>query len=165
MKKRKENRNKLLKIHRRLEQIKEEKFLTNRIFPRISENMHYEIFKYLNSEELLQIRRTKLGGYQLTSNRILRSRIQNFMPYLYTKLELEGPNSDVEINLRKCRLLFGQIQNEELRFCYPVFVYGTSIMTGVMIKNEGVKELVKIFKFMPQLTGLYLCKLFLSHCW
>ena len=44
----------------------------------MSENMHYEIFKYVSSTDLLQIKLTTLGGYQLTSNRLLRSRIKNY---------------------------------------------------------------------------------------
>ena len=34
--------------------LRRERFLTNRIFQRISENMHYEIFKYLAANELLE---------------------------------------------------------------------------------------------------------------
>ena len=41
--------------------------------------MHYEIFKYLNWKDLLQIRELKLGGYQLTANKLLRSRIKNHL--------------------------------------------------------------------------------------
>ena len=64
----------------RLDLLKQEKFLTIRVFHKISENVHYEIFKYLNYLDLLQIRAMKLGGFQLTSNRIMRSRIKNYFP-------------------------------------------------------------------------------------
>ena len=56
------------------------RFLTNRIFGRLCENLHYEIFKCLNYVELLEIRCLKLGGYELTSNITLRSRIKNYPP-------------------------------------------------------------------------------------
>ena len=57
-----------------LEELKNNKFLTKRLVNKLSENMHYEVLKYLNSDELLQIRAIKLGG----SNKILRSRIGNY---------------------------------------------------------------------------------------
>ena len=60
----------------RLNQLKVEKFLTMKTFKELSENMHYETFKYLNCKDLLGIRSTNLGGYQLTSNILLRSRIK-----------------------------------------------------------------------------------------
>ena len=69
----------------RLSKLIADKFLSSRIFKRISENMHYEIFKYLNALNLVNIRGTNLGGYQLTSNNILRSRIKNYFPHLKFK--------------------------------------------------------------------------------
>ena len=41
--------------------------------------MHYEIFKYINSKDLIEIRVIKQGGYELISNQILRSRIGNYL--------------------------------------------------------------------------------------
>ena len=61
------------------DELKEAKYLNHRIFGRITENLSYEIFKYMNSKELLEIRATNLGGYQLTSNTTLRSRIKNYL--------------------------------------------------------------------------------------
>ena len=95
----------------RLYELKDQKFLTKRIFLRVSENMHYEIFKYLNSKELLEIRGTKLGGYQLISNNILRSRIQNYY-----------------------------IRDPDLQFCdlYKIQSYPRKI--GVMLEQMGEKN-------------------------
>ena len=63
----------------RLKMLKESKFLKIRILERISENMHYEIYKFLDAHELLEIRSMSLGGYELTSNKVLRSRIRNYL--------------------------------------------------------------------------------------
>ena len=67
-----------IETNKPLNNLQNTKFLTKRIFQRMSENMHYEIFKFINSEELLEVRAINLGGYQLTSNPILRSRIKNY---------------------------------------------------------------------------------------
>ena len=91
---------------------KEERFLTNRIFGRISENMHYEIFKYLDSRDLLEVRITKLGGFQLTSNKLLRSRITNYLdikPILHL-------NADHAENIRNLRVFFEQIGQNKIVF-------------------------------------------------
>ena len=45
----------------RLDALKEIKFLSTRIFQTLSENIHYEMFKYLDYRDLLEVRRTKLG--------------------------------------------------------------------------------------------------------
>ena len=94
----------------RLKELKLEKFLTQRIFRRISENMHYEIFKYLNYKDLLQIRFSSLSGYQLTSNPLLRSRIKNYMkiiPDLSRSYSLEE-------NKRKLGCMFEQTGNNKI---------------------------------------------------
>ena len=69
--------------------LQRETFLTNRIFQRISENMHYIIFKYMAAKELLEIKLTNIGGYQLTSNQLLRSRIRNYFNKIYFNLKFE----------------------------------------------------------------------------
>ena len=99
--------------HWSLEELKQHKFLTNRIFQNISENMHYEIFKNLNDSELLQIRELNRAGYQLTSNRLLRSRIG--FSYLIPKINFVE-DMDVEDNVAKIKLLFEQSENEILDF-------------------------------------------------
>ena len=58
--------------------LKKDIHLSKRVFQRISENMHYEIFKNLDCIDLLSLRGTSLGGYMLTSNNLLRTRIQNY---------------------------------------------------------------------------------------
>ena len=63
----------------RLESLKQDIYLSKRFFPRISENMHYEIFKYIDSRDLVEIRGARMGGYQLTSNRQIRSNIGNYL--------------------------------------------------------------------------------------
>ena len=96
----------------RLAYRKEERFLTNRVLGRISENMHYEIFKYLDSRDLLEVRITKLGGFQLTSNKLLRSRITNYLdikPILHL-------NADRAENIHNLRVFFEQIGQNKIVF-------------------------------------------------
>ena len=100
-----------IKLCERLEPLKEQKHLTKRIFKRISENMHYEIFKYLNPYSLLGVRSTSLGGYQLISNTLLRSRIQNYLHLLNCKLLVVEDTEhvfDLEKYRRKIKIYFEQ---------------------------------------------------------
>ena len=99
----------------RLEILKSQRFLTERIFRKISENMHYEIFKYLNSKELLQIRSTKLGGFQLVSNKILRSRIKNYFDKLYFRL-YDQEDLNIEKEDQRAKLIFEQSGCQVLDF-------------------------------------------------
>ena len=89
---------------KRLAELKNEKYLIFKVFEALSENMHYELFKYLNSQELLQIRVLKLGGYLLTSNPLLRSRIKNYFQDLSPRL-----SQNYTENVHKLHCLFGQI--------------------------------------------------------
>ena len=123
--------------------LRRERFLTNRIFQRISENMHYEIFKYLAANELLEIKLTNIGGYQLTSNQLLRSRIGNYFNKIYFNLK---ESSDVKSNTRKIQIIIEQ--------------------TGILIlefENEKLREkeltmLSQIIKNIPELQGINLSK-------
>ena len=118
------------KYTKRLQTTKEEKYLSNRIFKNISENMHYEIFKYLNSNELLEIRETTLGGYQLTSNKLLRSRINNY--FTITNIYFRGNIKEkkyLDINLEedvhRIHIIFEQTGRDKLR------------LEGMRLKDEG----------------------------
>ena len=123
--------------------LRRERFLTNRIFQRISENMHYEIFKYLAANELLEIKLTNIGGYQLTSNQLLRSRIGNYFNKIYFNLK---ESSNVKSNTRKIQIIIEQ--------------------TGILIlefENEKLREkeltmLSQIIKNIPELQGINLSK-------
>ena len=88
--------------YERLEQLKEQNYLTNRIFGKVSENMHYEIFKYLHPEELLEIRSMNMGGYQLTSNSILRPRIKNYFVREWTA-QRELSKQNIELIFQQAR--------------------------------------------------------------
>ena len=107
--------------------------------------MHYEIFKYLNNVDLLAVRGTKLGGYQLTSNSLLRSRIQNYFYYLSPNLELRD-SSGIFTNLNRIELIFGQTGNEKLDF------------GGMKIGAEGFIQLAKTLKLVHRIQELNLCK-------
>ena len=97
-------------IQIRLAKLKESKFLTKRVFQRISENMSYEIFKYINSQDLLEIRVLNLGGYQLISNPYLRSRIKNYLKDKpYTSF------TDFVNNNERINLLFEQTNLQTLK--------------------------------------------------
>ena len=122
----------------RLFQLKQQNYLTKRIFPRISENMHYELFKYLTNHELLEIRALKLGGYQLTSNETLRSRIKNYYPAI----------KEINITNTRINLIFEQTGKRVLSF------------EGMRINSEQIKDLVnQIVKSNLQIEGLNLSNL------
>ena len=124
----------------KLEKLKESNFLTKKIFKRISENMHYEVFKFLYWRDLLQIRATTLGGYQLTSNKLLRSRIKNYHPPMRIKL--------VRLfDSQKINAMFEQTGNEILNFSY------------VYIREKEKISMFKVFlKEIPEIKGLNLGK-------
>ena len=125
----------------RLNTLKEEKFLTKRVFPQLSENMHYELLKYISPRDLLSIRGTKLGGYQLTSNILLRSRIKN---YFHTIQYYPHDNIDMELIIRRYKLIFEQTGKEKLDF-------------GDMgLGNKGVIKLTNILSAIPQTTKINL---------
>ena len=129
---------------KRLEELKYKKFLTKRILTRISENMHYEIFKYLDGKDLLEVRAITLGGYQLTTNKILRSRIGN---YLESKIYLT--KKDIEENINRIKLIF-QFQKTSN---YSLNLGGTQI------GNQGLVILTKVLKSMHDIyiSQLYTC--------
>ena len=115
----------------RLEKLREDKFLTCRMFSKLSENMHYEILKYLNSLHLLQIKSCTLGGYQVTSNNILRSRIKN---YIKVKKFNIGDMKPTELNNLRLRIIFEQTGNS-------IFD-----LEGILLDMKGISNLITILK-------------------
>ena len=107
----------------------------------MSENMHYEIFKYLDSKDLLEIRATKLGGYQLTSNKLLRSRIQNYFPKLRP---LINHSNKLKQNKEFLELVLQQTGGNILSF--------DGLKMGVGVINLWMP----ILKLIPQLKGINL---------
>ena len=124
------------KSQSRLEQLKHTMFLSHRIFPKISENMSYEIFKYVNSQDLLQIRASSLGGFQLISNTTLRARIKN---YLKDKIIFL---TDLFANKGKISLLFEQKREKVLSF--------------TLLNAKDAKELAQNIECFPNLQALNL---------
>ena len=126
-----------------LEEIIKEKFLNKRLFPKLSENMHYELLKYVNSFGLLEIRLCNLGGFQITSNTVLRSRIKNYFPKIIPK--------KAGINLTKIRFflaMFEQTGENSLSF------------DNLKLGNNGALKLGKFLHYMPSITKLNLSKLY-----
>ena len=135
----------------RLNLLKERKYLTNRVFMRISENMHYEIFKYLSSKDLLQIRSVKLGGFQLISNRLLRSRIQNyFHKILPCELNQTIGIFDMQLNALRIKFLFEQT--------------GSEILNLESIGKKEMKKWLQIIQLNSQIKGLNLGNMYLYTC-
>ena len=93
---------------KRLELLKEMKYLTQKIFQRISENLHYELFKYSDCFSLLEIRSLNLGGFQLISNNILRQRIGNYFKNIKFNSEITSEYT------RKIKLIFEQTGKNHL---------------------------------------------------
>ena len=132
----------------RLKNLKREKFLSKRFFIKISENMHYEIFKYMTQKDLLNIRACKLGGYQLTSNELLRSRIKNYFRYFRPDLDL-GEDSNVDLNIKRISLINEQ-GKKKLNF------------EGLGINALGMNQFVKVLPYVSDLLeirfgNLYFC--------
>ena len=108
----------------RLNSLKDKLFLSEKIFKRVSENMHFEIFKYLSAEILLEIRITCLGGYQLCANKNLRNKmVKNY----YRKLQInaqEYKKSSKEWNIRKARVIHEQTSSNLGMYIYIyIFIY------------------------------------------
>ena len=123
----------------RLQSSKQNKFLTSKIFGRISENLHYEIFKYMNPVDMLTTKLLNFGGYQLASNRLFRSRLANFFTKLY--LDLKEIN---HTNITSINLIFEQTGQ------YVLECKGK-------LTNDNLIAFTDILKQMPQLIGLILC--------
>ena len=130
-----------------LDQLKKEKFLTHRIFPRICENLHYEIMKYLNFQELLSIRGLKLGGYQLTANTILRDRIKNYLTGFHFDLDKKEEN---DVLLRKIELVIEQTGKQ---------ILDLSQMEKVR-ENHNISMFLNILRYLPQLKEIHLRRFF-----
>ena len=174
-----ENKLQYVILNPRLELLKNEKFLYKRLFMRLSENMHYEVLKYLNSEELIGLRGCNLGGFQLSSNQILRKRIGNYLgnikPFIF-HLEsqqvaqfiialFEQVNSwklisFEEMNIESIQLIYLSrafkflpgIAILKLRNIY-IYIY---IIERNLIGDEGIYELSENLKSIPNLEELYL---------
>ena len=139
----KEKTNLNFEILNRLSNLKKERFLIKRIFQRLSENMHYETFKYLNCEELLEIRASKLGGYLLVSNALIRSRIKNYFQLLQPRI---NNNENMKVVDYKIKLIFEQLGEEILYF--------ERMKIGV---NEGIRNIIiPIIELNPELKGIKL---------
>ena len=127
---------------RRLKELKLEKYLSHRIFQRISENMHYEILKNLGNIDLLRIRETNLGGYQLTSNPLLRSRVENYFLYSNIIIEPEEDQKFSEQTVHNIETLFEQTGKEELVF------------TEGQMNDQKLVDFSKILRYIHELKGI-----------
>ena len=132
----------------RLNALREEKYLTKRIFARISENMHYELFKYLNSMDLLEIRILKLGGYQLISNPILRSRITNYLH----KLQVNIIPNNIQENVKRIKLIFQLMGKNKL-------IFREKSLNLEMGEKDWVLNCFQIFQYIPELSAVKLSNL------
>ena len=132
-----------LKNIERLEHLKYEKFLIYKLWRRVSENLHIEIFKYLNCSDLLQIRVTNLGGYQLAANKYLRPRIKNYFPSIQFY-----PNPSIKI----LEVIFEQTGQQELNL-----EYSKEYLFRMKITHSKLQEFSNLFEFLPQLKIINLC--------
>ena len=130
----------------RLTTLKNQRFLTAKFFAKLSENMHCEIFKNLNSKELLQIRATKLGGFQLTSNPNIRYKIGNNFKYIFPEFSFENTGRDV----RLLQHLFEQTGEYKL----PL---------GLMIlRDEGITQISGVLKYITMVRHIDLSKYYID---
>ena len=128
---------------KRLGLLEKERFLTKRLFEKVSENMHYEIFKFLNPKEILEARAIKLGGYQLASNSNLRPRIKNFLDNFNVTFSPISTHTDI---IRRFKLLFSQTNRKSLGF-------------SSKLQNEGIIKLSEIMEAIPELEEIHLSKI------
>ena len=131
-------------LTKRLKQLSVTKFLSEKLFKRLSENMHYETLKYLNCKDLLEVRGVKLGGYQLTSNKLLRSRIKNYFTLDYIPIE-----NNHKHNIKIMQLICQQAQAEAINVIlkYPQMTCKSAI------------KFFTDFNLYPEITGIQLCNL------
>ena len=130
-----------------LHSLKKNKFLTKRIFKRISENMHYEIFKYTNKEDLLEIKGLCTGGYQLTTNKLLRSRIKNYFQDINFAPDLEATD---EINRRNIYVIFEQMGRNKLSF------ESMGVRDKGLIKFSDILKLATDIEHIDLSNGIYI---------
>ena len=62
----------------RLTKMKNDQYLSTKIWPMLGENMHYEIIKYLNWKSIYILRAINLAGFQLCTSKVMRRRIGNY---------------------------------------------------------------------------------------
>ena len=127
----------------RLKKYKHSKHLSTRIFPKLSENMHYEILKYMNSIDLLSIRGSKLGGYQLTSNEYLRPRIGNYIHNITSNILTNYMT--ISQKDRRIKLIFEQTGKSKLKF------------NAIQIGNKIAREFVELLRLNSTLREFILC--------
>ena len=146
-------------LRNRLDQLKEEKFLTNRMFKRISENMHYEIFKYVNSRDLLEIRGSTLGGFQLSSNKLLRSRIKNYIDKVHAK-QMDNEIYDLNRDGNRVKVIFEQsggtildffaIQKNDFEYWMSVLPQNPQIR---VIRVGKIKNILYLYIYVGERMG------------
>ena len=120
--------------------------LNHVFFKRVSIDLHFKILTYLDSKDLLEIRATKLGGYQITSNCRLRGKIGNYFSLIQPKL-----TSKLRANVRKIKLIFEQTGRKALNF------------SSIQLSNDRIKILVNALKLNTELEEIIFGTIFSNH--
>ena len=128
-----------------LRKIKEQNFMIFTLFQRIPEYLQFEIFKYLDKYELLEIRAVNLGGYELASKPSLRSKIMNYFPKIRWIFSTEYADN---ICAQQINLIFEQIGKKELD------------LEGRSIENKDLFKISTMFILIPQTVELNISKFF-----
>ena len=136
-------------ISARLKQLKTVNYLSGYMIKELPENMHYEICKYLNWNELLVIRAINLTGYQIVTNKVLRKRIGGNISGKVNSQKLWDllNSTDMLINVR--RKIWKSIF--ELRGCSHL-----DLKDGKLGEKHIIRQLADNFRYLPQLTILLL---------
>ena len=130
-----------------LDSLKAEKYLSQRFFKKLSENMHFEVFKFIDNVELLKIRSVNRGGYQLISNKIQRRKLGNHFPEFNPEL----PSEDSEVfKARKIEFMFEQTGSNCLSLVEgdPKYI--------IMIDRQQLEEFFMLVKLATDLDNLYI---------
>ena len=121
----------------RLNDLMEMKYLSLRIFRNLCENLHYEILRYLNCKELLEMRGVNLGGFQIASNKRLRSRITNYLSRVKTPMQEYTRN-----NIHLIEVLFEQTGENRL------------VVERMKIGIPRMRNLINIFKLAKEINEI-----------
>ena len=129
-------------VAERLSLLKQAQSLITLVFPNISENLHYEIFRYSSNDDLLEIRALNIGGFMISSNGFIRKFIGNYYGKVKPILALE--NENITLNIRKMEHILEQTGNTNL------------YLENMSLGYTECKKCTQIIKMIPQIEGLFL---------
>ena len=131
-----------------LNQLKESKYLENKLIMNLPANMHYEIMKYMGFNERMALRATSLGGYQLFTNpKCLARIIVNFPQH--------SPNSDKLYALLNSKLP-QWAKKIHLQLLFEISNVKNLTLNSLVISQESMEILISSLQYTQELKILNL---------